>query len=73
MATHTAIRQPVSTVQVTDDSIVIRIVRPAAAGGDQAAGVSAATSGAVRESRAARLGFAARVDSFAGVVMWHRY
>ncbi|MGB6126635.1 MAG: DUF222 domain-containing protein, partial [Gordonia sp. (in: high G+C Gram-positive bacteria)] len=30
-------------------------------------------SGVVRDSRADRLAFAARVDSFAEVVMWHRY
>ncbi|MGB3602457.1 MAG: HNH endonuclease, partial [Gordonia sp. (in: high G+C Gram-positive bacteria)] len=70
MTTRTTAGRPASTVTVSDDQIVIRIARPTPAATGEG---SAATSGVVRDSRADRLAFAARVDSFAGVVMWHRY
>ncbi|WP_143965410.1 DUF222 domain-containing protein [Gordonia zhaorongruii] len=49
-----------STVSVTDDAITIRIPRPA-------------TTTAERSDRAGLLQFAARADSFQGLVLWHRY
>ncbi|WP_347956560.1 DUF222 domain-containing protein [Gordonia aichiensis] len=49
-----------STVTVTDEAIVIMIARPE-------------TSGRDRDGRAAMLAFAARADSYEGLVLWHRY
>lgn len=49
-----------SSVSVTEEAIVIRIVRPAEAG-------------RARSDRAARLAFAARGDAYAGLIMWHRF
>ncbi|MGB3604266.1 MAG: DUF222 domain-containing protein [Gordonia sp. (in: high G+C Gram-positive bacteria)] len=73
MTTRTSTRPPASTVEVSDGEILIRIARPAPVASGGSAEGSAASSGVVRDSRAQRLAFAARVDSFAGVVMWHRY
>ena len=60
MATKSAVRDGAarSVVSVTDESIVVRIPRPV--GGGQSA-------------RAAKLVFAARADSFRGMVLWHQY
>ncbi|ALG85492.1 DUF222 domain-containing protein [Gordonia phthalatica] len=61
MATTTAERTSStrSSVVVTDDAIQVRIPRPDTAGPQSA--------------RAATLAFAARADSFQGLVLWHRY
>ena len=54
-------RAPPSTVTVTAESIAIRIPRPDSTAADS------------RDERAGLLSFAARVDSFEGLVLWHRY
>ena len=57
--TATPTRSAASSVVVTDEAIEVRIPRPIAAG--------------PHSTRAAKLVFAARADSFQGLVLWHRY
>lgn len=68
-----ATREAVSTesrVEVTPEAIVIRIAR---AGTGAAVTGAAVTGTAGRTSREAQLAFAARADSYEGLVLWHRF
>ncbi|WP_245569789.1 DUF222 domain-containing protein, partial [Gordonia shandongensis] len=60
------------SVTVTDEELVIRLPRPAGAARRAAGGDDAGRDDAGRDDAAMML-FAARADSFHGLVLWHRY
>ncbi|WP_245569725.1 DUF222 domain-containing protein [Gordonia shandongensis] len=70
------------SVTITDEELVIRLPRPAGAAGraadpaggaDVGAGQGAEGAGDAGRDDAAMMLFAARADSFHGLVLWHRY